>query len=254
MADHEGALKQLEPLWKKDSTAAERQAAREEAAAYMYQFWKARNDDGSPMLRVGPKVETFFQRVKNFLAETFGMVSEHAQEQKSALDMFSAFDAGTFAKKDDPAQAVLLKKMAESKVLREQGMAIERAFNNNKTLQKAVFSNWQVLKDTRIPALINISKDFHVAEGSTVGEKQPEGTAGGDEVGGWRDPESECGTPSDSGFRSALPTGLPPEAIHLHLPQHHPTSCYARVGPRQLLAAGDDVRHLHSGDDRGGYG
>lgn len=152
LADHPNALAQLSDP--------------EEAAAYMYQFWRAGK------LSFGPNTQTFFGKVKALLAKLLGLVSQEYKEQAVALKIFETFRDGHLAENPDAAVQVLEKSVRESKEIIERGHALINALVENKALQKFLYSNWTVLRDTKNPYLIALGKLFHVAEGSKVGPVQ----------------------------------------------------------------------------------
>lgn len=159
---------QLQLLLKDHPKALEQLKDKDEAIAYMYQFWRAKNADGSPMLKVGPKTDTWFQKVKKFFADILGLMSDEYKEQAVAFQILTSFREGYFAKDADVAMQVVEKKVAESKEIIAQGNKLWKAITQNKILQNAVYSNWQVLKDANIPYLDELSKMFHVAEGGKI--------------------------------------------------------------------------------------
>ena len=100
----------------------------EEALAYMYQFWSA------GLLKLGPETQTFFQKVKNFIARILGRVSKEMQDQIFADKVFRAFDAGVLSKDGPYTKPALTNGKSSPEVEVMQGSirdAMLRAFEQN---------------------------------------------------------------------------------------------------------------------------
>lgn len=154
LADHPDAVKQL-----KDP---------EEAAAYAYQFWNARKEDGRRMLELGPKSETFLGKVSRVLRNLFRIPSNNMIDQEAANKVFEALYAGNFANKDDAAMAVIEAAMEKSNSRRDRGNAIMKGLVESPFLQKAVYSNFSVLKDSGSKHLEKLSDKFWTPHGQRV--------------------------------------------------------------------------------------
>ena len=134
----------------------------EEAAAYMYQFWRA------GMLQVGPQTTGFFQKVMNWLRETARLVSGEVRDERHAEMIMGAFADGSF--KDDAGIAAI------NDAIRDEVAKYERnlltTFQNSKVLKNFVFTADAALRDTKNPHLVKLADQFATREGGTVGETQ----------------------------------------------------------------------------------
>lgn len=135
----------------------------EEAAAYMYQFWRA------GMLELGPKTEGFFEKVVNWLREVTRLVRGEVRDARHAEGIMAAFAEGQFAQDDAALQAI-------NEAIREDVAKYERnlltAFQNNSALKKFVFTADAVLRDTKNPHLVKLADQFATREGDKMGARQ----------------------------------------------------------------------------------
>lgn len=153
---------QLRRLLNGDAAAIAQLSNKEEAAAYLYQFWRA--DPKSVTL--GPKTETFFQRVSKLISELMNIVRGEVRDMQHAEQIMQAFSAGTF--KEGQNLSKVETALAEQRAKDASGNALVNAFNNQKQLQKYAFTNMSVFDDTKIPALIALRKALFVKTGEDM--------------------------------------------------------------------------------------
>jgi hypothetical protein len=135
LQDHPDALKQLEnPV---------------EAAAYLYQFWQAK------LVDLGPKAETFFQKVENLIRKVLNLVTQEVRDAQHAEEILQAFDNGAFAKEPSVAAKIIEEKIALQRDA--YGKNVITALMDNKTLKNWVFTAGDVLRDTKKPSLIKLA-------------------------------------------------------------------------------------------------
>lgn len=150
LADHPNALKQLsDPV---------------EAAAYLFQFWKA------GLIRLGPKNETFMQRAVTFLRELTGLITQETRDLRHAETIMQAFSDGHFAGGKDVVNAVLDKHLGEQRDA--WANTFWRKLAKNDVLRKAVYTAGDVLRDTKNPALVSMADMLYTPEGGKVGGRQ----------------------------------------------------------------------------------
>jgi hypothetical protein len=134
----------------------------EEAAAYMYQFWRA------GMLELGPKTESFFGKVLNWLRDVTRMVKGEVRDAQHAEQIMTAFSNGDFAQNDAALQAI-------NEAIKADVAKYERnllsAFRESKALKKFVFTASAALRDTENPHLIKLANQFETQEGATMGKQ-----------------------------------------------------------------------------------
>ena len=161
---------QLEDLLKDHPEAVKQLDDPEEAAAYMYQFYQAKGEDGKPLLKLGPQGTGFFARVTNWFKSMFGLHSDAMKDQLKAMRIMDAFHDGEWGKDPDAATKAIEKLVSESKAFKGQGEKISDAIQDSKFLKHGIFSNWKVLKETGNKYLIGLSKKFYTPEGTKVEE------------------------------------------------------------------------------------
>lgn len=132
----------------------------EEAAAYMYQFWRA------GMLQVGPQTNGFFQKVMNWLREATRLVRAEVRDERHAEMIMGAFADGAF--KDDAGIAAINEAIREDIAKYERNLLT--TFQGSKVLKNFVFTADSVLRDSKNPHLVKLADQFATREGGTVGE------------------------------------------------------------------------------------
>ena len=146
--------------------AAQVRSDPDEAAAFMYQFWRA------GVLKLGPETQTFFEKIKAFFAKITGQVSAVALDAQHAETIMAAFSAG--ALKEDSTRETMLKSMNESSEAHEKALeTLDKAGRDfTRTVGKLLFSAEAMLKGTKNQDMISIANDFHQEAGEAMGEKQ----------------------------------------------------------------------------------
>jgi hypothetical protein len=134
----------------------------EEAAAYMYQFWRA------GMLELGPKTDSFFSKVADWLREVTRMIKGEVRDERHAEMIMAAFKDGSFAN-DDSALAAVNKAIQDDIAKYERNLL--NAFQNSKALKKFVFTASAALRDTKNPHLVKLANQFETQEGAKMGEQ-----------------------------------------------------------------------------------
>lgn len=145
----------------------------EEAAAYMYQFW--RNGD----LKLGPETKTFFEKIKALLNKALGLISSSVRQQNieakraendllTAQATVEAFTEGMFA--DESQHAANVKAMSAeiekvNKVNEQLGKALTEAMSK---YGKLVFSAEAMMDLTDNPHFIAISRAFNQKAGDAM--------------------------------------------------------------------------------------
>jgi hypothetical protein len=163
VATNELILGQIRRLLKDDPEALKNLRNPEEAAAYMFQFWKA------GLLTLGPKSETLFQKITNALKKFFGLVTEQMRNEQDAEWFMQAFDAGAISKDRDSSIVALEKQLGERRDNYARG--IFSKLNDNELLQKTIYSAGSVLRDSNNPALISLAQIIAPAVGEKTGKQ-----------------------------------------------------------------------------------
>lgn len=165
LAEHPGALKQLSDP--------------EEAAAYAFQFWTA------DALNVGPKAQTLFQKITNFLDNLQLALREHLfrsqsaadarqdkKRDKLAVDIMDGLAAGALANAESRAVVI--------EALENNAKAVGRRRARSKILtgkvknfaERAIFTNASVFEDSVNPAVKSIGQKLFRMEGDNRGDQQ----------------------------------------------------------------------------------
>jgi hypothetical protein len=152
----------LRRLLKGDTAAIEQLKDPEEAAAYLYQFWRA--DPKSVAL--GPKTETFFQKITKLFKELTGLVSKEVRDLQHAETIMQAFATGQL--KGGTALTKLEANLTALRAKDAAGNRLVTAFNNQKQLQKYAFAAQSVLEDTKIPSLVKLSRILKTPTGGEL--------------------------------------------------------------------------------------
>lgn len=160
-------LRKLEILLKDHpEAAAQLRADPDEAVAFMYQFWRA------GLLKLGPETQTFFEKVKAFVAQVLGRVSREVRDAQQAEAIMTAFSTGLV--KDDATRDAILQKLRESSEAHEA--ALERADKAGRDLVRAfgklVFSSEAMMQATKNKYMRALAADFNQESGTAKGEKQ----------------------------------------------------------------------------------
>jgi hypothetical protein len=155
LQDHPAALKQLSDP--------------EEAAAYMYQFWSARKSNGERLLDIGPRTETFFQKVANFIREVTGLVKQEVRDARHAEQIMQAFAEGQMSTDPDASLQVINESLRADMAKAEKNLLT--ALNNNKVLKNFVYTADGVMRDTKNPYMIKLADMLSTPEGGKVGQQ-----------------------------------------------------------------------------------
>ena len=155
VANSPQVMSRLRKLLANEPAALAQLSDAEERAAYMYQFWAAKQ------LVVGGKAETLFGKIKAFLRKIVGVLSQ----DEHAAKILEAFHDGRFA---EPSTV--------HKVLAEINAGNQR-IENVKTFLKPVTSRVYdliatsegLLRDAKNPELTEIADLFNGQSGATVG-------------------------------------------------------------------------------------
>ena len=140
------------------------QTSPEEAAAYMFQFWKA------GMLNLGPKAETFFQRAIALIKRITGLVSQQVRDERSANIVFAAFDKGDYATEPDAATKRIEKELGEQR--REFGHRVLKAIVDSPKMKKFAFTSGAVLRSIKDNTFFSgIADQFQNLEGTAMTEQ-----------------------------------------------------------------------------------
>ena len=135
----------------------------EEFAAYVYQFWRAGR------LELGPKTQTFFQKIAQKLKDMLGWISEESKDMQQVEEILQAFDGGAFR---DGNKAVIeaLEKDTKAQLAKRK--------NSNKLMQtltpalrKAVYSAQGAFEDSKNPYLKELGEWFNTAIGSKLNKQ-----------------------------------------------------------------------------------
>lgn len=145
----------------------------DEAAAYMFQFWRA------GQLTVGPETKTLFERIKGWINKALGLISDSYRQQNAELGrtandtalaeaIMSSFSEGHFA--DDALHAEMVKQLTADT------QAVNKANENiNKALEEAmskygklVFSAEAMMELTKNPYMISIARSFNQKAGEAM--------------------------------------------------------------------------------------
>ena len=138
----------------------------EEAAAFMYQFWRA------GLLKLGPEGQTLFEKIKSFFAGLLGKVSAEVRDMQHAEEVMQAFSSGVL--KEDATRDAVLKALntnaeahtAALENLDKAGRDLVRQFG------KVFFSSEAMLKGTKNKYMRNVAQMFHQETGEGKGDKQ----------------------------------------------------------------------------------
>lgn len=165
LADHPAALEQL-------------RNSPEEAAAFLYQFWRA------GQITLGPKAVNLFQRVSQWLQKVHERIAAYfgnekyqtAVEQREAFAnaerIMAAFAMGSFSKSDE--RSAVFEALNNLLVAQENKRDNERAYSNGmqRAMRKAMFSAGSLFEDSKNPHLKGLGERFNLFEGQNQ-NKQP---------------------------------------------------------------------------------
>ena len=135
----------------------------EERLAYMYQFWAA------GALRVGPKTETMFDRVKGFFRAIAGVWSETFTDMNNAAkasQVMELFHSGALSDRNTVAE-VLRDKMPKTPFDR----ATKAMPAVSDMIDKMFFTSTGIVKSMNVPALNDITDQF-LPDSTSQGKKQ----------------------------------------------------------------------------------
>jgi len=150
---------QLRNLLSHDRTALDQLADPYDAAAYMYQFWRA------GLIKLGARTDNIFQRIANAFRKVLGVVAE----SERAENLFKALERSS-----DPFEAsatrsavakVLPNSLAENAIQTFQP-SYELAM---KPIRSLFFTVDERIKGYGIPSLTKIAEQFHNRPGEFVG-------------------------------------------------------------------------------------
>lgn len=142
---------------------------REEAAAFMYQFW------AQGKLKLGGETKGVFQKIKDFLAKVTGFVSDEVKrmemDELQVRKMLEAFHKGAVANMDTRNAVVA--------ALNADAEAHEKALKNvggsmgelQTAAAKLVFSAEAMIEATGNVYMKNLSSMFHQMAGKAMGEQ-----------------------------------------------------------------------------------
>ena len=148
----------------------------EEAAAYLYQFWKA------GQVKLGEKTEGLFQRIAKALrnawqhiAKALGSVDAKNEIQmrrdlRKAEALLGMFSEGAFADGDKAVLQSLNAKIGEQ-MKREAAKGFMERFMQNDVLRKIAYTAGSVLEDTGNPYFKQIARMFHTPEGGKLSKQ-----------------------------------------------------------------------------------
>ena len=148
----------------------------EEAAAYLYQFWKA------GQVKLGEKTEGLFQRIAKALrnawqhiAKALGSVDAKNEIQmrrdlRKAEALLGMFSEGVFADGDKAVLQSLNAKIGEQ-MKQEAAKGFMERFTQNDVLRKVAYTAGSVLEDTGNPYFKQIARMFHTPEGGKLGKQ-----------------------------------------------------------------------------------
>lgn len=148
----------------------------EEAAAYLYQFWKA------GQVKLGEKTEGLFQRIAKALrnawqhiAKALGSVDAKNEIQmrrdlRKAEALLGMFSEGAFADGDKAVLQSLNAKIGEQ-MKQEAAKGFMERFTQNDVLRKVAYTAGSVLEDTGNPYFKQIARMFHTPEGGKLGKQ-----------------------------------------------------------------------------------
>ena len=146
-----------------DTAAIAQLDNKEEAAAYLYQFWMTRDKDGKRLIELGPKTETFFEKITDLFKRFFNLLSAEVKDMEHADAILQAFSMGQLA------EGKGITKLEKDLIAeRTGGNKLANAFNNQKQLQKYVYTSIAALDDTKIPALMELRKKFFTKTGEAL--------------------------------------------------------------------------------------
>jgi len=169
LAEDEGALAQLSGP-----------NAAEESAAYMFQFWNTRNEKGERKLELGPRTETFFQKIMNAIQRWTGLLSDQYKDQLRAELVLQSFTDGYFSGKNESRESAFNKTTAgllASPGANKYAGKLLSVFNNNSWLQNGLFTAIGVLQDTKLKPLTDLGSMFYQDVGEKMGKILPMFTA-----------------------------------------------------------------------------
>lgn len=155
-------MKKLEQLLSKHPEALKQLADPEEAAAYMYQFWRA------GMLKLGPQATTLFEKIKQVLAQIFNKVTAEIKDQQHAETIMAAFSSG--AMKDGTVHEAAVKALMVDTARHEA--ALTRVGENYKKFAdvagKFVYSAEGMMESTKNKHIVELSTLFNQKAGSAM--------------------------------------------------------------------------------------
>jgi hypothetical protein len=148
----------------------------EEAAAYLYQFWKA------GQVKLGEKTEGLFQRIAKALrnawqhiAKALGSVDAKNEIQmrrdlRKAEALLSMFSEGAFTDGDKAVLQSLNAKIGEQ-MKQEAAKGFMERFTQNDVLRKVAYTAGSVLEDTGNPYFKLIARMLYTLEGGKLGKQ-----------------------------------------------------------------------------------
>lgn len=162
VATNKIVMNQLERLLSKHPAAlAQIKADPEEAAAFMYQFWRA------GMLKVGPQAQTFFEKVKSFLSKTYDNIRGVVRDERHAEMIMASFAKGAFKEADKRAEVV---KALNELISKEQDVT-EKAGKFTNKFSKAlqlVYTAEGMIDLTKNKHLIKLAEMFNQRAGASM--------------------------------------------------------------------------------------
>lgn len=171
VASNEVLNRNLERLLKDHpAAAAQVRSSPEEAAAFLYQFWRA------GQIQLGQEVGGFFTRVKNFFNKILGRVSATTLDEQRAETILRAFAGGAFksVKGDTTIRDAALAAVREGGARHEQALEnLDKAGREfTRTVGRALFSAEAMLKGTKNKYMAAIAEGFNTEAGQARGEQQ----------------------------------------------------------------------------------
>lgn len=155
--------RQLARELQNDPAALEQLKDPEEAAAYLYQFWKANK------INLGPKLENWFTKVMHTLRSWTGLLAAEVRDMQHAEQILQAFDAGEFKNNNTEAMQKLDATIADARNTYAKGLW--GAFLKNDVLRKVAFTAGDVLRDMKIPSLDKLADLLYTPEGTKMSKQ-----------------------------------------------------------------------------------
>lgn len=154
-------LRQMERLLKDHPEALKQLSDPEEAAAYMYQFWRA------GLLKLGPQTEGVFQKIANALRKVFGMVSKEIRDQQHAEMILTAFTTGAVA--DSATRAAAVKLMQENTASHDRAMEnIGKAATQFNAMRELVYTAEGMMEATGSKYARELAQLFNQKAGAAM--------------------------------------------------------------------------------------